>query len=307
MEELKAKKTDFWKPHFDTIVSNEEFNIRTDYGDIEGLANSIQTSGLKKPLSGHRDKETNLWYVTDGHRRYRAIKLLRERGVDYDYVPFVLEPKGYSVEDRAFDLFLMNDGKPLTPLEQCELFKRFMLYGYTIKEIARKIERNQGYVRSMLEVANLPKVIKNEVAENKISATTAVKLIKQGKSTNEVLEEVNSTEKKVTMSSVEKYSYLFYIKYKDSKDEYVSFNRLIKLLLTLDSIDNIKDIHLVQKCKETKAITEMFSFNKKIPEDLSMEYDGKNTLTFKSQNKIKLALKLIKGIKSVVNMKDELK
>ena len=83
----------------------------------------------------------------------------------------MVEKKGYSVEDRIFDMYIKNSGKNLTSLEQCELFKRLLNRGYSYSEIATKIGKSEVYIREMEKVANAPKEVKNLINEDKISVS----------------------------------------------------------------------------------------------------------------------------------------
>ena len=73
------------------FVENKE-NVRSDYGDIEALAESILTIGLVIPVIGYMDKE-NVCLIA-GHRRLAAINLLiSSKKVDSFEVPTVVIPK----------------------------------------------------------------------------------------------------------------------------------------------------------------------------------------------------------------------
>lgn len=131
-----AKRTDIWKINPELLIALEEFNVRIDYGDIDSLALSIIENGVKVPLSGYR--KGNHFYVTDGFRRTRAIKLAIELGYEIKEIPFVVEPLKYTNVDRIFDMIIKNDGKQLTALEQGEAFKRLTEQGLSQSEISKK-------------------------------------------------------------------------------------------------------------------------------------------------------------------------
>lgn len=177
--ETGAKKTDLWKVPPSLLVAEEDFNIRTDYGDIESLALSIIENGVKVPLSGYRKGEQ--FIITDGFRRNRAIKKAIELGHDIATVPFMVEPKGYNIEDRLFDMLLKNDGKNLSTFEMAELFKRLQNYGYSITQIAKKIGKTTGYVSELISVTNVPQLVKNEIAKGNISVSLVADIVKSTK------------------------------------------------------------------------------------------------------------------------------
>lgn len=173
------------------IVANEENNIREDYGNIEELADSIAENGVRVPLKGYREGEN--FVVTDGFRRSRAIKIALERGVEIARVPFVLEPRGYSKDQRILDMFIMNDGKRLTPLEEGKLFLKLENdFGFTRKEIAKKTGRTEGHISQMIQLQDAPQEAKDAIKEGKISASTVRKVVANTKNQEEAKEVVNN-------------------------------------------------------------------------------------------------------------------
>src|SRR5689334_13723541 len=112
----EVKKRDLMMVPADNLLLIEGLNIREDMGDLEGLAASIKEHGVKVPLRGYKEKGADRYCVVDGHRRYAALQILASQGVNGILVPFVTEPQKYSDEQRVIDMFIMNDGKNLTPL-----------------------------------------------------------------------------------------------------------------------------------------------------------------------------------------------
>jgi ParB/RepB/Spo0J family partition protein len=173
------------------IIANENDNIREDYGNIEELSESIVENGVKVALRGYRDGEN--FVVTDGFRRTRAIKLALEKGVEIARVPFILEPKGYAKEQRILDMFIMNDGKRLTALEEGRLFLKLENdYGFTRKEIAKKTGRTEGHISQMIQLQDAPQEAKEAIKDGKISASTVRKVVANTKNQEEAKEVVNN-------------------------------------------------------------------------------------------------------------------
>lgn len=182
VEIKKERRSDILKVDPRSLVVEDGFNVRVDYGDIEDLARSIAQRGVMVALRGYRVKgekgEQDTFSIVDGHRRQRAIMYaLDTLNADIAYVPLILEPKGYSKEDRILDMFTLNDGKRLEPIEQAELFKRLVSLGWEPKDIAPKIGKSITYVWKMLDVANAPMKIKKAVESGDISANTVSQVI----------------------------------------------------------------------------------------------------------------------------------
>lgn len=189
---LKAKRADLYKVPSSKIIAKEEDNVRTVYNGITELSESIKENGVKMPLKGRKVRINGEDYfeVTDGFRRSRAIKMLLEQGIEI-LVPFVLEPQGYSSEERLFDMFLMNEGDPLTPLDKAAGIKKALAWGYTEKQIAQKLAKSEGYIRKLNSLNSAPIQLKNLIETGVISATLAIDAIANNK-VEEILKKAES-------------------------------------------------------------------------------------------------------------------
>lgn len=179
---LIAKRADIFKVPSSVLFLVDGLNIRTDYGDLQELADSIKENGVKVPLRGYKKiiDGKEVYVVTDGHRRTKACQILLEQGIEI-LVPFIIEAKGYSDEQRLIDMFIMNEGKALNPLEQAEGVRRLIAYGYSEKEIAGKLAKSEGYIRKLNSLNSAPKKLINLIERGVISATLAINAIAEGK------------------------------------------------------------------------------------------------------------------------------
>ena len=165
---LKTKKTDFYSIDPRLVKVVEGFNTRIDYGDIDELMFSIIENGVRVPLRGY--KEGDFYFLTDGHRRLKAVEMAMEGGYDIARIPFITEKKK-PIDQRIFDVLLLNDGKQLTSLELGETYKRLILHGYNFTEIAKKIGKTVKHVSDMVSVASSSKDITDAIKDGFISAT----------------------------------------------------------------------------------------------------------------------------------------
>jgi ParB family transcriptional regulator, chromosome partitioning protein len=101
---------------------------KMDRNGIEGLAASIRNDGLLqnlvvRPVKGKRQH----YRVVSGERRYRALKLLQERGeVDGDYAVPVEIRSSLSKDDSLRIATVENlQRQNLTPLEEAAAQLRF--------------------------------------------------------------------------------------------------------------------------------------------------------------------------------------
>ena len=161
----------------DKITVRENFNVREDYGDIEGLANSILENG--QTLPGRVDiLETGYFLLVDGHRRFKALQLLAEQGHE-PYFLAIVNGKRTTEEQRILQMFTSQDNKQLEPVEVAELIQRLVNLGYKAADVAKKIGKSDVYVSQMLSFSAESPVIKEAVKEGHLTVTTALKLKKE--------------------------------------------------------------------------------------------------------------------------------
>lgn len=170
---------------FDSIVIRKGFNLRNDFGDLEELAASIDTTGLQESLTVDLLKDGTA-ILTDGERRYRAIAMLREKSDLYkekfEFIDVKTNDKDYEEADRIIAMMAHNTGKPFEPLEEAEGFRRLMEdHKLSLTEIAQRVGRAVPYVEQRLLLASATDVEKKAVAEKKISATAQVHLMRKEK------------------------------------------------------------------------------------------------------------------------------
>lgn len=201
-----VKRRDLLMVPFSKLKIIDGFNIRTyDMDYIRELSDSIRDEGVKIPFQGWKEKDQEVYNVKDGHHRYKAIELLIAEGVEEIEVPFVLERKGYSAEQRVIDMFTMNSGRPLTPLDQAEGVRRLQNYGYSDSDIARKIGRSGAYVGKLALLTTAPKKMVNLIQKGTIAASFAMEIIAKGE-VDKFLEDVESGVFQVPLSTPELYS-----------------------------------------------------------------------------------------------------
>ena len=186
LQDLKASRTDLHHVPFSLLRLKEDgnFNIRKDYGDIEELAANILENGVRMPMRGTKVKEDGIevFYITDGHRRFKALQWLHQEGHKDIVAPFRLEEKFTNDEQRTIDMFLTNEGKPLTPLEQAiGVHRLHTIYGYKTSMIAKKLSKSEMYIGKLLKLNSLPEKAKQLIVKGIITATEMMDLQKEGK------------------------------------------------------------------------------------------------------------------------------
>jgi ParB-like chromosome segregation protein Spo0J len=206
LTQLAANRSDvFHLPH-KIVHIREGFNIREDYGDIEGYATVIIAEGVKRPLTGHKDEKDN-FLVTEGHRTHKAFHAararigeeLRKARIDGDKprirelnailkerlatLPVISEPQGYTDAERTMDMLNYNDGKPFTILEEARAYQRLMTdHGMSQDEIIRRKGISlTGFQNCMMLLNEGAPFVLDCVRQGRVAASMAVELVRKVK------------------------------------------------------------------------------------------------------------------------------
>lgn len=189
------KRTDLFHVMFSDIVVEEGFNVRYDYGDIEELTDSVIENGVKVPVRGAKNKEGK-YVLTDGHRRYTAVKnAIENRKVKEEslLIPLIPDGKASTEEDRILGMIIYNDGKKLTLLEEAEVYKRLEAT-MSQADISRKVGKTPTHVSNLIKLANTSDKVKKQIKDGKVSASLIIEELKL-KSEDAVVASVDAAHK----------------------------------------------------------------------------------------------------------------
>ncbi|UEP31774.1 ParB/RepB/Spo0J family partition protein [Burkholderia sp. B21-007] len=147
---------------------------------VREVADSIKANGFfrHKPIKVAAAADGYL-YVSDGHTRWDGVLLANSEGAAVEAVPVINEVRGTTEDERIFGLILDNSGRRLTPLGEAMVIKRLIGRGIDEKEIARRLTRNVTSIRNALTLVAAPTPIKEMVTSGAVSATSAVKVMKE--------------------------------------------------------------------------------------------------------------------------------
>ena len=167
---------------FDRIVEGN--NIRQTYLGIEELAASIAELGVIHDLTvrwrrGNKPDEDR-FEIADGHRRYRAIKMIRERnqGAFKDVKIDILDGTDTDAVLVMLDASLKT--KSLSPGEIAIGLQRLVNLRLDQASIARRLSLTPGYVSSLLRCRNgLIEPLFARLTDRRLPVDTAVRLVGQ--------------------------------------------------------------------------------------------------------------------------------
>lgn len=175
-----------------SYMTYEEWYNDPEYLDIPALAEAIYTNnGPADPLEGDlvqlHGSETYKFYITEGFRRFLAIKhLLAEGKVVYpnetpiDSVEVSVNPSTYTEADRMNRIVTSQSKKHLRPMELAKGLKRYKdKTGASNTEIAAKWAQSRQWVDNMLNLLKLPQSIQDEVNKKTMSIADALALYRK--------------------------------------------------------------------------------------------------------------------------------
>lgn len=179
LKDLAAGVSDLFKIDPRIIKVMPGFNVRHENADlaehVASLKQSIEAVGVKTPLKVRLVNDEI--FVVDGHCRLKAIMELIGDGVEIETVPCVPEGKYSTDAERDLELLTSNSGKPLTPLEKADVFKRLLSHGWDRSQIAKKAGLSEKQVSNMLDLSVAPTEVREMISSGAVSATTAMRTI----------------------------------------------------------------------------------------------------------------------------------
>lgn len=159
------------------IVEVEEgFNGRPiNREHVEALKISFKSGAVVPPIFVRI--EDGRIILVDGHHRITALLELIAEGVEIIGVE-AIQFRG-SEADRVAHMLTSAQGLPMTPLQMGRQYKKLLGYGWDAKLIADKVGKTKFYVTEMIALAESNVDVQSLVDSKKVSASTAVKLVRK--------------------------------------------------------------------------------------------------------------------------------
>ena len=194
IETLKSSRTDLMQVDPHNITVEEGFNVRQDYGDIEGLAHSVVQLGVIDPVKGYKVRGEDRYVIIEGHRRLKAVLLAHDLHIkrtkgfeDISKIARIfLTTSTGDMEERLYIMGATGEKKKnLNDLERAELYKRLIEHGKekgkkrseVIREIVSKLGVSQPTVYNILLLNEIHPDIRDFVASNQISGGAVIAII----------------------------------------------------------------------------------------------------------------------------------
>lgn len=236
-------------------------NIRTDYGDIKLLAEQILANdGIKVPCKGF--KKDGVYYLTDGHRRYRAAMMILEDTGEVINIPMMMSEKGFTEDSRIIDMIICNEGKSLNPVEHATAVQRLRELDYSDAEIMKKTGFTKVYLSNLKLLDKSTDKIKKLIQEDVMSATLAMKLLREEKDIKKVEDTIDNAlfQKQMTKAGgSNKVTERDVVKSKGENNSFSALKRALKKGKEhIVRMDNIDTFTLLTNLAEGKLNSEYF-------------------------------------------------
>lgn len=131
-------------------------------GPLEELAANIARIGVQTPLHVRPHSELGQYEIIAGERRWRAVNLARERGLESpEHLLQVVPCRVVTWSDEEvveFQLIENLQREDLSPLEEADGYAALQERGLTVEQIAERIGRDQSHVWRALKWARLPEL-----------------------------------------------------------------------------------------------------------------------------------------------------
>lgn len=160
------------EPGFNAPESPEEFDAR-----VEGMVAHLASGGTLPPLEV-RDRAEGGKFIVDGQGRREAYARAAERGIP------VHDPKDGKVyiltitfvgndADRTLRIITSAEGRTLNPLQMAAILKRLRAFGWSLDDIAARINRSTERVSQLLALGDANSDVQQMVKSGEVSATVA--------------------------------------------------------------------------------------------------------------------------------------
>jgi ParB/RepB/Spo0J family partition protein len=160
-------------------ITIREDRAREDFGDIEGLTESILKHGVLQPITVDQD-----YGLLAGERRYRAAKM-----AELDTIPAVVRTVTGDLDRYEVELVENVHRKDLEWLERARLERRILEIKGSYRKAADVVDSGPGFVHRHVQLAEAADVIP-EIAQCKTEAD-AWKVLQKVKETMVIKELAN--------------------------------------------------------------------------------------------------------------------
>lgn len=181
-EDKIVRKVDGFRARLDEIKIVDGFNARTHDDEVRervaGIAGAIAAGLPIPPIEVWVNPETGELECVDGHCRHAGYELYAETATDFDGWVSVAKFEGTPAQRKA-RIVTSNTQLKLKPIEMGRVYLSLRdEHGMSRLEIAKEVGKSPAHVDQMILLASAKPEVTAAVEAGKISATEAVKLVR---------------------------------------------------------------------------------------------------------------------------------
>jgi ParB family transcriptional regulator, chromosome partitioning protein len=233
------------------IIIKKGWNPRFDFTGQEDLVLDVTENGVRFPVTvkGTNDNELIL---LDGERRLRAVLEANKQGAEIKTIPAFIKTSTTSDSEALFWGVVANHGKPLLPIEEAEAFRRFLNWGHSIKEIAKRLGRSIPFVNNRLLLLDGSKEVQEAINRKELPVGLAKKIIEETGGDQELQKDLVDEVKKGKEGKEVVKELLIENRSKTSKDRI--FDLVLKVKKALESIEDLEIVFVNTEIEEKGKI-----------------------------------------------------
>jgi len=138
-------------------------NPRTDFGDVDALAKTIDAQGLIEPIVARPREEGGYWIVA-GARRSRALKKLGVKKTE-------VVVREYTREEALAVTILENEEREsFNPMELARGYQNLINMGVSKADVAKQLGVSQATVYAYASMLRLPTPIQTAISSGRLPA-----------------------------------------------------------------------------------------------------------------------------------------
>jgi len=173
---LTARST--YKIPYSIMKTIDGWNPRTTFDEVElnELADDIFANGQNDPIRGDLLKDGSAFLIRDGERRFRAIGILIERGIEFEYVEVMPYPVKTTEVDKLVSNLATEKKVKYNPVEMANGVLRLKTqFSLTNEEIGTKMGKSRQWVDNQIRIAKADQETKNSIESGDMGVTKAVR------------------------------------------------------------------------------------------------------------------------------------
>ena len=169
------REKEVWKVPLSQVIVDETFNKREDagYGDLEALADSIESAGQLVPAIGYRKGDK--FILTAGHRRFAALQIIARRTGQEPIMKMLKGAKDNT--GRLIEQFIENVREGNSEYDRALIIGGLMTEGLTQQEVGKRLGIPQPMVSKLKKLLSAPQEVQDAMRNKEVSPVTVGKML----------------------------------------------------------------------------------------------------------------------------------